>query len=126
MREFMADDEGKLGVGARQPQYARMDYDFIAVSKRVRTGIGYQFDRNGAGLYRSHRVHVIGAVTANQNLNRPLTIVAHKAADPSGRIVARDRFIVECQEVVARFDSGGGSGRSIGNRQHGRLRPTHR
>ena len=36
MREFMSDDEGKLRVGARYPQDARMDDDSVAGRERIR------------------------------------------------------------------------------------------
>ena len=36
MREFMSDDEGKLRVGARYPQDARMDDDYVAGREGIR------------------------------------------------------------------------------------------
>ena len=98
MRELMSDDEGKLRVGARYPQDARMDDDSVAGREGIAT---------------------------HQNPDGLLAVVAHKSANPSGCIVARHGFIVECQKMVPRFDSPGGSRRGFRNRQDGRLRPAH-
>ncbi|MFZ0622116.1 MAG: hypothetical protein WAM76_08975 [Pseudolabrys sp.] len=61
-------------------------------------------------------MHLVDAIAAHQDLDRPLAVVTHKAANPSGRLGSWHRLIVECQKVVARLDSGSGSRRGIGNR----------
>ena len=71
-------------------------------------------------------MHFIDAIPTHKDLDWPVTVVAHKPADPSGRAVARDRFIIERQKVVPRLDAGGGSRRCLGDRQDGRLSPTYR
>ena len=115
VRELMSDDERKLRVCARNSQDARMDDDLVAGCEGIQRGVGFKFDRNSAGFYRGHSVHFIRAVATHQDLDWPLAVVAHKSANPSSRVGAWHRFIVESQKVVAGFDSGRGSRRRVGN-----------
>lgn len=68
----------------------------------------------------------IDAVTPHEHQNWPFPIAAHKITDPPRGAIARERFIIERQKMVAWLDAGGSGGRGLRDREYCRLCPTDR
>ena len=105
MRQLVPHNEGELCIRACGPQYAGRNHDAIVRRECTNAGIDLKLDGNSAGNYRHHRAHLVDAITPNQDLDGSFTIAPHISADPFGGAAARDRFIVECQKLVAGFDA---------------------
>ena len=104
MRQLVPHDEGELRIRACGSQYAGRNHDAIVGRECTDAGIDLKLDGNSAGHHWNNCAHLIGAVSPDQDLDRPLAIVPHIAADPSGRAVTRDWLIIESQKLVANFD----------------------
>lgn len=105
VRQFMADHEGELRIRPCGSQYAGRNHDAIVRRERVQAGVDLKIDGYGAGNHRSDRTHLVDAIPTDQDLDRLLAIVAHIAADPPCRPMARDRLIIESQELITGFDA---------------------
>jgi len=84
---------------------AGRNHDAVVGREGVDVGIDVKLDGYGAGDNRDDHPHFIDAIAPGQNLDRPFTIAPHITADPIGRTVTWDRFIIESQKPIPGFDA---------------------